>query len=64
MRVKITNIQDIKNVWGRNLINYLIYAHSQIHFPYMMLVELLEILIKDIIAQYELISSHPAGQVL
>ena len=30
----------------------------------MVLEELLEILIKAIIAQYDLISSHPAGQVL
>ena len=63
MRVKITNIQDITNVWGWNLIKYLIYADSHIHFQYMMLVELSEILIKDIIAQYNLISSHPTGQV-
>ena len=64
MRVKITNIQDITNVWGINLIRYLIYADSQIHFQYMVLVELLKILIKGIIAQYDLISSHQAGQAL
>ena len=61
MRVKITNILDITNVWGSNLIKYLIYDDSQIHLQQLVLVE---ILIKVIIAQYDLISSHQAGQVL
>ena len=64
MRVKITNIQDITNVWCWILIKYLIYTDSQIHFQHMVLAKILEILIKGTIAQCDLISSHQAGQVL